>query len=346
MMGAGRFFRCDRYVILYSMAARRKIGLLTIATTVNLALLLSILAVEIFVSERHPWGTFLTYMPQQPFILPTVLLITATILRRRWRTLIWNLPALTVCMLLLGVNIPLPGGHNHGASVRLMTWNVNRLNRGIPAIVETIMREKPDIVCLEEVREMPTLQQSAALQRAFPDWEMVRGDDVAILSRYPITRHVPHTIANTERVILEARLDIQGTPITVIATHYVTGIDGRSLTDSYFSRHEYLQQSSSIRATQTRSLLDIAGHAGTPVLIAGDFNTPPRGIIYHTITSRYQDAFRVAGFGTGYTFPASLPLMRIDHIFASQNLRIVHCARIKSPASDHLPLVADVQLDH
>ena len=278
-------------------------------------------------------------MPQQPLLIPTALLLLIALFWRQWKSLLFNLPALIVCLLLLGVNLPLHRATGAGMPVRVMTWNVHQLAGGLHAINAAIKHEAPDIVLLQEVRRLPLLAESPVMQQAFPGWFMAKSGEVAILSRYPITRETVCPIVGTERVILKVCMEVNGTPITIIVVHYSTSMDQQSLAHTP-SQRVYLRQTAAIRSRQTDTLLDVAAHADTPVIIAGDFNTPPRGLIYRRITSVYQDTFRAAGFGTGYTFPASFPMLRIDHIFTSHNIGIQSCRTIDSSASDHLPQIA------
>ena len=52
----------------------------------------------------------------------------------------------------------------------------------------------------------------------------------------------------------------------------------------------------------------------------------------------------VAGDGAGFTFDAATPPARIDYILTSDDLVVRTAAVVPSDASDHLPLVADVDL--
>ena len=145
--------------------------------------------------------------------------------------------------------------------------------------------------------------------------------------------------------MLEARIDVDGQPLTVIAVHYETTLTQGSLAQPVGSRLRYLRQTVNARSSQNRTLVAIAAQAGSPVLIAGDFNTPPRGLIYHQLTQHYVDAFSTAGCGTGYTYPARCPVMQIDHLFVSKTIAIRYCSPMTASASDHLPLLADLRLN-
>jgi endonuclease/exonuclease/phosphatase family metal-dependent hydrolase len=99
--------------------------------------------------------------------------------------------------------------------------------------------------------------------------------------------------------------------------------------------------------------------ADRPALFLGDLNLAPGGKLYRRLVSRWQSsnghaAFRdVQAHATDHvaikTFPSFMPVRQLDHIFVSPHFKI---QRVHSPAnlltrraSDHLPLVADLELD-
>lgn len=91
------------------------------------------------------------------------------------------------------------------------------------------------------------------------------------------------------------------------------------------------------RQSQLEILLREAAAARGPLIVAGDFNTPPRGQIYRALTAQFSDAWDAAGRGLGYTFASSQPSLRIDHVFA-RGLQIVS-AEVQPPGgSDHRAL--------
>jgi endonuclease/exonuclease/phosphatase (EEP) superfamily protein YafD len=78
--------------------------------------------------------------------------------------------------------------------------------------------------------------------------------------------------------------------------------------------------------------------------VAGDFNNPPRGVLYRRMSVQLSDSFRAAGGGFGYTFRSDFPAMRIDYIWCAPGVRVVRCRTVRSRASDHLPVIADIRL--
>lgn len=316
----------------------RKPDKLLLFTYINLGLLLALLAVEFVIGERRWWSTFITYMPQQPLLIPTVLLLAIAMIKKRWLAAWWNLPALLIGIFaLLGFNIPLHRSASSGDTLRVMTWNIHHASGGLSGITSTIISENPDIVCLQEAEELPP-----AFPQSFPGWSMMKNGETAILSRYPMIRQTAHPVAG--RVMNEAVIEARGRKLTVIAVHFNTSFVSDSLSNTRGGFAAYLRKTAEIRARQTEELLSIASRANSPVIIAGDFNTPPRGIIFRRIAREYPNAFAAAGFGTGYTYPTRFSAMRIDHIFTSKDIAVRRCRPVRSKLSDHLPVVAELSV--
>jgi vancomycin resistance protein VanJ len=85
-----------------------------------------------------------------------------------------------------------------------------------------------------------------------------------------------------------------------------------------------------------------------PVIIAGDFNVPNHGQIYHSYRDQFVDAFEEAGSGYGLTFPGFTrnpltffgPWLRLDQIFCSAELKPVSCRAEPGRRSQHRSMVA------
>jgi endonuclease/exonuclease/phosphatase family metal-dependent hydrolase len=87
-----------------------------------------------------------------------------------------------------------------------------------------------------------------------------------------------------------------------------------------------------------------------PVILLGDFNATGASVVYRTLAQGLVDARRKAGkrLATS-TFPSAFPVLRIDHIFVSPQIKVT---RVEAPyepamrlASDHLPLVMDFEVE-
>jgi endonuclease/exonuclease/phosphatase family metal-dependent hydrolase len=79
-----------------------------------------------------------------------------------------------------------------------------------------------------------------------------------------------------------------------------------------------------------------------PVIIAGDTNSPALSTALAEAFGEYRDGFREVGFGFGHTYPAKLPWLRLDRIFASHDIGFSSFQVGCEGASDHLCVTADL----
>ena len=77
------------------------------------------------------------------------------------------------------------------------------------------------------------------------------------------------------------------------------------------------------------------------MLVMGDLNAPPHAVELAPLFGRLRDAWS-AGPGTGFTYPAAVPVRRIDYILTSTDLRALNVRVLAIEASDHRPVVADL----
>lgn len=95
------------------------------------------------------------------------------------------------------------------------------------------------------------------------------------------------------------------------------------------------------RKEQIKELLDVSTQRDAPRIMAGDFNTHYESSNYKLLNNEYDDVLRETGDITP-TFPASDPEIRIDYIFATDDVGIKNGRVININASDYLPIVAEI----
>lgn len=80
-----------------------------------------------------------------------------------------------------------------------------------------------------------------------------------------------------------------------------------------------------------------------PSLVCGDLNAWPSSPAYRMLAGRFRDAQLSGTRRPRPTFPSRFPLLRIDHVFLSDDLTVSTADVIATPlarrASDHLPLL-------
>lgn len=243
-------------------------------------------------------------------------------------------------------------------TLRLLSYNIRVGGAGREAaLTEAIRAASPDVVVLQEANRPEVVERVAAAtgmtQRASD-----RSHSVGYMSRIEVAHHAWHRPSGSSRAFLE--LVLAGSGVRVFGVHlsaaHANWMEGR-------------------RVREIHALLgSIAEHARDFHVLAGDFNTLAPGerldprrlplrlkllVLFGGRTIRWRtvqvmlDAGYVDGYRSlhpdtpGYTFPEWDPHIRLDYVFvpASAAGRLRRCEVIpaRSGASDHLPLLAELE---
>ena len=86
----------------------------------------------------------------------------------------------------------------------------------------------------------------------------------------------------------------------------------------------------------------------SPIVLLGDFNSVPTSRAYKRLAARLRDVQNARPQVDARTYPTRRPLLRIDHIFVSEEVEVRGLWAVRNPearmASDHLPLCADLRV--
>jgi endonuclease/exonuclease/phosphatase family metal-dependent hydrolase len=216
--------------------------------------------------------------------------------------------------------------------LRVMVWNVHGFRAGTKPIARAVSDAAPDLLLLNETRylgfHLRRFARRAGLEGASGTgvWRPIPN---AVLARRP-WRVVdagkivfPRTRRTLRRGIVLTIVGRAGTRASAGAVHL--GLSGEE------------------RAEHGRGLTDLlAGRE--PVLLGGDLNEGADEPAARWIADRYWDAARDAG----PTFPAWEPRARIDYLFVSEGVGVERAwvgGERFAGLSDHLPVLADLELD-
>jgi len=87
---------------------------------------------------------------------------------------------------------------------------------------------------------------------------------------------------------------------------------------------------------------------GQPKILIGDFNAPHFTATYRALARRMTDAVVAVNNKPKATFPSRFPLLRIDHVFVSEQVTPIEARVVSTPltrlASDHLPLLVTLEV--
>ena len=248
------------------------------------------------------------------------------------------------------------------------------LERRMAVVLGGLARLGPDVVGLQEVRQIPgqlpnqaeTLAAAAGYHHVWAPAVAFGGghEGLAILSRTPILEHaaleLPHARTEERRILLSARIETPAGGVWVHTTHL-----------NYRLHHGRERQDQVVAIDGA-----VAARAGDlPQILMGDFNARPdsdeirwlRG--FTTVEGRrvhYQDAWeRIHPGERGWTWssanPYTAPLRfleidrRIDYVFVTTQRKdgrgTIHDCRVVFDqaddgvfASDHFGVFAEVQI--
>src|SRR5579883_805269 len=230
-------------------------------------------------------------------------------------------------------------------ALRAMTLNLwldqPPLERRLARVVEACRALRPDVLALQEVRQVPeavpntaeTIARELGWNHAFAVATPWGGGDegLAILSPLPILRHeahgLPHATESERRIVLGAAIETPRGEVAVFTTHLNYRLaDGAKRED---------------QAVAVDAFAASWGPAATPKLLMGDFNAVPgsdeirflRGL--HTAGGRrtyWQDAWeRLHPDEKGFTWARKNPYTarlgfldpdrRLDYVFVSPLFR-------------------------
>lgn len=240
--------------------------------------------------------------------------------------------------------------------LRVLSYNIHKCIGGVDRrydpdrILEVIRHHEPDVVLLQEVAQHGRRWNHDVQVERLGDalgfrhrtyfvnvrWKTKGEYGNAILSRFPITNTENIDLTQPgrkRRSVLHARLRVRLRSRHTRTLHVFNLHLG-------LGQHERGAQLQQFLASQPFAGLD----ARTPILVAGDFND-----LWGTLGRRHllPAGFR-AHASAPRTFPAVAPLRPLDAVFVhgQMDLLKLQTSRLElaRAASDHLPLIADLEI--
>ncbi len=230
------------------------------------------------------------------------------------------------------------------SGLRIATFNIrhalgmdDRIDLG--RIANVLRQINADIILLQEVeycrprskckRQAYELARKLDMEYAYGPVTTYRAGSYgnAILSRYPILKSINYILPDSpaKRGCLQADLTVKNMPLTVFNTHL--GLNKKL-------RRQHIEEMILPR------LLSIS----TPLILGGDFNARPESPEIILLSSYLADTFSKNSGLLSKTFPSINPVARIDYLFINQGLSTKDFFIMDSHASDHLPVIAEVDL--
>lgn len=299
--------------------------------------------------DRWAVGAVALYLPQWLWAVPAIpLTVWCWRSARRW---LWA-PAL--CVLWAAVPVmglrwsparPAPEG---ALRLRVMTMNVKAGFGGDSALVLAEVRKHgPDLLLLQDIRGGFRRRIVDGLPEA---WSVAHDGQYLVASRWPV--RLVSSDAGSGRVRSHVRcvVSVDGREISVTSAHLASPRWG--LLSVPRDREEGLEKVRAgveLRFRQAGALAEYAAAERAPVIVGGDLNAPPRSLVCRRLKrAGLRDAFAEGGRGYGFTYGHTLLLrhsfLRIDHLYVSEEWRVLRSWTGGAAASPHRAVIADLAL--
>lgn len=237
---------------------------------------------------------------------------------------------------------------------------VNKPSEDGNATLNVILKEAPDVVCLQECpyinvnkRLDITEPQNDLFREMYPN--NTRKDGETVYSRFTMTPVALRQPESRYAIFSAALVDILGHETLVVCVHLESiGLNNddirlyRRITEgvkppvSKVKRQLLGKLSNAFRerAKQAQLLREQIDSLNVKnVIIAGDFNDIPDCFAIRTIAGDdFKSAFTTAAFGPTYTYHANRLFFNIDHVLYRGDMKAVEYQRLKAGKSDHYPV--------
>ena len=239
--------------------------------------------------------------------------------------------------------------------IRIATYNVHKCKgldrRTSPQRIAAVIGElDADIIAIQEILNvqhgLAKYDQARSILKNLEQYEWRFGENRTLhggpygnmtLSRLPVQfcRNYDLTWRHRERRGC-LRTDVllgRGMALHIFNVHLGTSLFER--------RHQG-------RKLLSKELLSSRDYRG-PRIVVGDFNEWTRGVVSQSMADAFESINLRSFMRYTRTYPGILPLLHLDHFYYDKQLSLrsfrLHRSRTALIASDHLPLVAEFQIE-
>ena len=236
---------------------------------------------------------------------------------------------------------------------RIATYNIHKckgmdLRTNPRRIAEVLADIDADIIALQEVVSIEHASPEKNQARFIADeleYEFSLGENRlhngggygnVILSRLPIIEHRNYDISvegREARGCLHADINLgDAKPLHIYNIHLGT---------AFFERRKQVKRLLSDTILNRKQ--------ASARIMLGDFNEWTHGLTSRLLKAHFRSSDLREKMGRGRTYPGIFPFLHLDHIYYDEHLRLVnafaHNSRLALLASDHVPLVADFEVE-
>ena len=239
-------------------------------------------------------------------------------------------------------------------------------------IVDFLINQKSDIVCLQEFHSManlfykPIKQIRDSLAANTYYYESYFGSKnnqlsgLVIFSKYKVVNKGKLKFDKSRTFCIYLDVIISNDTVRVFNTHlasirletddidFVANLDAndsKKLKSKTIGIYHKLVMAYELREKQMKQLMSIIEATKYKIILCGDFNDTPSSLVYNTIADKLNDAFVKKGMGISPTYAGELPLLRIDYVLSSKSITTVNYKKYKFKHSDHYPISAILEVN-
>jgi len=302
----------------------------------NVVAVLTIVAIAALAGHR--WvpaagGIGLVWESLLPWtIIAFALAGVAAIVRRSARAGLWVLIGLAVwSVMFVPMLVPHRPAAGAAAPLTVASQNVNAANANANANADAgaaaraLVATKADVVAAEELGTVSEGPSRSVLAAAYPHSR--RASTVGVWSRYELTDVTRLDLGMSWDRTLHATLRVPSGDVSLYVVHLPSVRPG-------------------LETARNRALAALAAavraDASARIVVVGDFNAATFDQNMRPLLAVVQDSRRVAGGGFGFSWPATLPVTRPDHVL-SKGFTVVSDAVLSQHGSDHRAIVVTLR---
>lgn len=207
-------------------------------------------------------------------------------------------------------------------SYRAVVWNTSYGTFGRDGILDTLRRSDADLIGVVE-RPKAALKGEELSSPGRPPVRLIaEAAGLQLFSRHPGRRLASNKLGRGGLYLL-AEVELGGRLMRVLLVDVTSS--------PRISRADSLGRAAELAAR----------HSDAPLLVLGDFNTPPDSVHFGPLRAQLVSAFETAGTGYAPTWPSPLPVLALDQAWLSTGLAPVRCEAGWTLHSDHRPLLLE-----
>ena len=282
-----------------------KIALMIIRTIlqfINIVVIISLLAIHFIIKEGTYWDALRFYLFPLPVII--VIVLIASIFLKKWKYNIILAGLLLIIWLGRSFKIHIPD-KIEDSDLEVVFWNASRDNNFEMAFNEN--EGVPDVMVLAESTE----RNMDSLKSRFPNYYFFKSiRELIIFSKTPI-------IIESENKSKFGTIVVNF--ITSGVNFYAVDVTGSTDVPREWGLNyvnEFIKKDSN-------------------TIVLGDFNVPYESKYLNKMKNGFQHAFNKKGNGLRETWFYNLPILSLDHIWVSKDLRILKTQKLFTTKSDH-----------